>query len=101
MIKGLIFDLNGTLIDIFTSESDWEIYRTTANFLDYHGVSIAPDRLKEEYFSFCYSPLLSVFNKSKLSWNSNLFNERNKNVHNKNSISCTFGICTEISYKYS
>ena len=51
MIKGLIFDLNGTLIDIFTSESDWEIYRTTANFLDYHGVSIAPDRLKEEYFS--------------------------------------------------
>ena len=50
MIKGLLFDLNGTIIDIYTSESDDHIYRTTANFLDYHGIRIAPDKLKYEYF---------------------------------------------------
>ena len=51
MIKGLIFDLNGTLIDIYTSESDDNIYRTTSNFLDYCQVKISPELLKEEYFS--------------------------------------------------
>ncbi len=51
MIKGLIFDLNGTVIDIYTGESDWEIYRVTANFLDYYGVQISADKLREEYFS--------------------------------------------------
>ncbi len=50
MIKAIIFDINGTLADIYTSESDDHIYRTTANFLDYHGIRIAPDKLKYEYF---------------------------------------------------
>ena len=50
MYKALLFDLNGTLIDIYTSESDWEIYRTTANFLGCYGVVITPEELKEEYF---------------------------------------------------
>ena len=51
MIKALIFDLNGTVIDICTSESDENIYRTLANFLEYHGVKIAPEELKEGYYS--------------------------------------------------
>ena len=50
MIKAIFFDLNGTLIDICTSESDENIYRTTANFLDYHGVKITPEKLRDEYF---------------------------------------------------
>ena len=51
MIKALIFDLNGTVIDICTSESDENIYRTVANFLEYHGVKIAPEELKEGYYN--------------------------------------------------
>ena len=51
MIRGLLFDINGTLIDIATGETDENIYRTTANFLDFHGVKIAPPVLREEYFS--------------------------------------------------
>ena len=51
MIKGLIFDINGTLIDIYTTESDDNIYRMIANLLDYYGVKISPEMLKEEYFS--------------------------------------------------
>jgi len=50
VIKGLLFDLNGTVIDIYTSESDDQIYRITANFLDYYGVKIAPCQLKKLFF---------------------------------------------------
>ena len=50
MIKGLLFDLNGTVIDIYTSESDDNIYRTISNLLDYSQVKIAPELLKKEYF---------------------------------------------------
>lgn len=45
----MIFDINGTLTDILTDENSYDIYRTTANFLDYYGVKIAPDRLKQLY----------------------------------------------------
>ena len=51
MIKALIFDLNGTVIDICTSESDSGIYRTVSNFLEYYGVQISPDELKEGYYA--------------------------------------------------
>ena len=51
MIKGLLFDLNGTVIDIYTSESDDQIYRTLSNFLDYYRVRISPQLLRDEYFS--------------------------------------------------
>ena len=51
MIKGIIFDVNGTLTNIYTTESDENLYRTMANFLDYYGIKISPSLLKEEYFS--------------------------------------------------
>ena len=50
MIRALFFDLFGTLIDIRTNESDDNVFRVTANFLAYHGVSMPPDRLKMLYF---------------------------------------------------
>ena len=37
-IKGILFDLYGTLIDIETDESMDEIYRAIAHYLTYHGV---------------------------------------------------------------
>ena len=50
MIKGIIFDLNGTLIDILTDEWSDEVYRTTAFFLGFSGVMITPEELRERYF---------------------------------------------------
>lgn len=50
MIKGILFDLNGTLIDIYTTESDDQLYRVTTNYLDYYGVKIAPCELKRRFF---------------------------------------------------
>ena len=49
MIRGIIFDINGTLIDILTDEYDHAVWRTTANFLDYYGVRIEPNRLRAYY----------------------------------------------------
>ena len=51
MIRAVLFDLNGTLIDILTDESQDELYRTTANFLRYRGVLISPHELRERYFA--------------------------------------------------
>lgn len=51
MIKGIIFDLNGTLIDISTDEWSDEVYRTTAGFLGYYGVFISPEELRDNYFA--------------------------------------------------
>ena len=49
MIRGLIFDINGTTSDILTNEYHDEIYRVLANFLDYQGIALRPDELREMY----------------------------------------------------
>ena len=48
--KALLFDINGTVSNIYTSESDEELYRVTANFLKFHGVQISSGELKALYF---------------------------------------------------
>ena len=48
--KVLLFDINGTVTDILTSESDEEVYRVTANFLKLNGVKITSGELKALYF---------------------------------------------------
>ena len=49
-IRGLIFDINGTLIDIRTDESYDDIYRVVSNFLSYQGVLLSSARVRELYF---------------------------------------------------
>lgn len=46
MIRGIIFDINGTLSDIWTDEESLDVYRVVSNFLDYQGVKIQPEKLK-------------------------------------------------------
>lgn len=50
-IKGIIFDLYGTLIDIRTDEDDFYTYDTVSKWLQYKGVKIDPEVLKSEYHS--------------------------------------------------
>jgi putative hydrolase of the HAD superfamily len=49
-IRALIFDVNGTLIDIETNEAQEEIYRALANFLNYQGITIGRGELRDLYF---------------------------------------------------
>jgi putative hydrolase of the HAD superfamily len=49
-IKGILFDLYGTLIDIETDESMDGIYRAIAHYLTYHGVYLHRAEVRERYY---------------------------------------------------
>jgi putative hydrolase of the HAD superfamily len=49
-IKGIIFDLYGTLIDIETDESMEEIYRAIAHFLTYKEIYIHIGKVRDLYY---------------------------------------------------
>jgi putative hydrolase of the HAD superfamily len=49
-IKGILFDLYGTLIDIETDEGMEEIYRAVAHFLTYHGVYLHRWEVRDHYY---------------------------------------------------
>ena len=48
-IKGILFDLYGTLIDIETDESMDEIYRVISHYLTYQGVYLHRAEVRERY----------------------------------------------------
>jgi putative hydrolase of the HAD superfamily len=49
-VKGIIFDVNGTLSDIHTNEGHDEVYRVLSNLLSYQGISLEPHVVKDLYF---------------------------------------------------
>jgi putative hydrolase of the HAD superfamily len=49
-IKGIIFDINGTLINIQTDENMDEIYRAISHFLTYHGIYLHRGEVREQYY---------------------------------------------------
>ncbi len=50
MVKGILFDLYGTLIDIETNEGMEEIYRSIAHYLTYHGIYLHRWEVHERYY---------------------------------------------------
>lgn len=49
-IRALLFDVNGTLIDIETDEWMEEAYRAIAHFLTYQGISLRRGEVRDLYF---------------------------------------------------
>jgi putative hydrolase of the HAD superfamily len=49
-IKGILFDINGTLIDIHTDEGMDEVYRAVSHFLTYHGIYLHRGEVRDQYF---------------------------------------------------
>lgn len=49
-VLGILFDVNGTMIDILTDEGKEEIYRTIACFLAYQGAYVPWPALRDAYF---------------------------------------------------
>src|SRR5260370_38286605 len=49
-IRALLFDVNGTLIDIETDEWMEEAYRAIAHFLSYQGIALHRGEVRELYF---------------------------------------------------
>jgi len=50
IVKGIIFDNNGTLTDIQTNEYHDDVYRVISNLLSYQGISLAPNVVMDLYF---------------------------------------------------
>ena len=49
-IRALLFDVNGTLIDIETDEWMEEVYRAIARFLSYQGMAVRRGEVRDLYF---------------------------------------------------
>jgi len=49
-VRGLIFDMNGTLIDINTQEEHSDIYRVLSNLLSFEGISLTPTAVRDLYY---------------------------------------------------
>ncbi len=50
IVKGIIFDVNGTLTDIQTNEWHDDVYRVISNVLSYQGILLDPTVVKFFYF---------------------------------------------------
>lgn len=50
IIKGIIFDVNGTLTEIRTNEWHDDVYRVISNLLSYQGIVLDPEVVKFFYF---------------------------------------------------
>jgi putative hydrolase of the HAD superfamily len=50
IVRGLIFDINGTLTDIHTNEWHDDVYRVISNLFSYQGIALAPAAIKDLYF---------------------------------------------------
>ena len=59
-IRGIVFDINGTLVDIKTEENYYEIYRVLSNLLSYQGVLLSPESVKDQYFQIMKEQRCSI-----------------------------------------
>src|SRR5262249_22512129 len=50
-LRAVVFDVNGTLIDIETDESQDDLYRQVGRFLQYQGVAVERDLLRDRFFA--------------------------------------------------
>lgn len=50
IVRGIIFDVNGTLSDIHTNEWHDDVYRMVSNLLSYQGISLHANIVKDLYF---------------------------------------------------
>ncbi|MDQ7824534.1 MAG: HAD family hydrolase [Candidatus Eremiobacteraeota bacterium] len=50
-LKAILFDVNGTLVDVLTDEGMEEIYRAIGHFLSYYGIRLHRHEVRSLYFS--------------------------------------------------
>ncbi len=58
IIEAVVFDLYGTLVDIWTDEHDVSVYYTLCKFLSYYDIFYEPDELAARYQEYAATQLL-------------------------------------------
>jgi putative hydrolase of the HAD superfamily len=51
-IRAILFDVNGTLVDILTDEHDDAVYRAVGHLLTYQGIDVRRGQVRELYFAY-------------------------------------------------
>jgi putative hydrolase of the HAD superfamily len=49
-VRAVLFDVNGTLVDIHTEEGMEQIFRTAGHFLTYQGIDLRRGQVRDRYF---------------------------------------------------
>lgn len=57
MYKNIIFDIYGTMIDVWTDEGDIATWQAIAPLLDFYGVKLLPEQVKVLFFEGCQKQL--------------------------------------------
>jgi putative hydrolase of the HAD superfamily len=50
-VRAVLFDVNGTLVDIHTEEGMEQIFRAAGHFLTYQGVDLRRGEVRDRYFA--------------------------------------------------
>ena len=50
LVRGLIFDINGTLVNIATDEGNEQIYRSISHLLKYYGIRTSRNDVRDGYY---------------------------------------------------
>ncbi len=50
IVRGIIFDINGTLVDINTDEGNEQIYRSISHLLKYYGIRTSRNDVREGFY---------------------------------------------------
>jgi putative hydrolase of the HAD superfamily len=59
-MKVVAFDVYGTLIDIELDENRPEAYAVLSQWLAYHGLTVSPEQLHEQYLAYCHEQISAV-----------------------------------------
>ena len=57
MYKNIIFDIYGTMIDVWTDEGDIATWQAIAPLLDFYGAKLLPEQVKVMFFEGCQKQL--------------------------------------------
>ena len=59
MYKNIVFDVYGTMIDVWTDEQDVATWQAIAPLLDFYGVKLLPEQVKVMFFEGCQKQLVA------------------------------------------
>ena len=58
MYKNIIFDIYGTMIDVWTDEQDIATWQAIAPLLDFYGAKLLPEQIKVMFFEGCQKQIV-------------------------------------------
>ena len=58
MYKNIIFDVYGTMVDVWTDEQDIQTWQAVASLMDFYGVNLLPEQIKAMFFEGCQKQIV-------------------------------------------